>query len=169
MKQLQGELQSFYLELRGKLKNEQYSQLNQFNSSIRSAMYSIKCLNDIKRNIDNLQQSSKTLKFNFFETKKTETTNLYSQVKEILKNKKNDNFKNLEVIFKTIEKNYTDTLNNFYKEASLTSIEDIDITTIINFNREVFTSNKAMLMAIKDFIFDEKQAEDFNSIPVYRT
>lgn len=169
MKQLQGELQSFYLELRGKLKNEQYSQLNQFNSSTRSAMYSIKCLNDIKRNIENLQQSSKTLKFNFFETKKTETTNLYSQVNEVLKNKKNDNFKTLEVIFKTIEKNYTDTLNNFYKEASLTSIEDIDLTTIINFNREILTSNKAMLMAVKDFIFDEKQAEDFNSIPVYRT
>ena len=66
MKQLQGELQSFYLELRGKLQNGQDSQLNQLNSSIRSAIYSIKCLNDIKRNIDNLQQSSKTLKFNFF-------------------------------------------------------------------------------------------------------
>lgn len=169
MKQLQGELQSFYLELRGKLQNGQDSQLNQLNSSIRSALYSIKCLNDIKRNIDNLQQSSKTLKFNFFVTKKTETTNLYSQLNSVLKNKKNGNFKTLEVIFKTIEKSYTQTLNEFYKQASLTPIEDIEITTIINFNREVFTSNKAMLMAIKDFIFDEKQAEEFNSIPVYRT
>ena len=169
MKQLQGELQSFYLELRGKLQNGQDSQLNQLNSSIRSAMYSIKCLNDIKRNIDNLQQSSKTLKFNFFVTKKTETTNLYAQLNSVLKNKKNDQFKTLEAIFKTIEKSYTETLNEFYKQASLTPIEDIEITTIINFNREVFTSNKAMLMAIKDFIFDEKQAEDFNSVPVYRT
>lgn len=169
MKQLQGELQSFYLELRGKLQNGQDSQLNQLNSSIRSAMYSIKCLNDIKRNIDNLQQSSKTLKFNFFVTKKTETTNLYTQLNSVLKNKKNDHFKTLEAIFKTIEKDYTETLNDFYKQASITPIEDIEITTIINFNREVFTSNKAMLMAIKDFIFDEKQAEDFNSIPVYRT
>jgi phosphate:Na+ symporter len=169
MKQLQGELQSFYLELRGKLQNGEDSQLNQLNSSIRSAMYSIKCLNDIKRNIDNLQQSSKTLKFNFFVTKKTETTNLYAQLNSVLKNKKNDHFKTLEAIFKTIEKDYTETLNEFYKQASITPIEDIEITTIINFNREVFTSNKAMLMAIKDFIFDEKQAEDFNSIPVYRT
>jgi phosphate:Na+ symporter len=169
MKQLQGELQSFYLELRGKLQNGQDSELNQLNSSIRSAMYSIKCLNDIKRNIDNLQQSSKTLKFNFFVTKKTETTNLYAQLNSVLKNKKNDNFKTLEAIFKTIEKDYTKTLNDFYKQASLTPIEDIEITTIINFNREVFTSNKAILMAIKDFIFDEKQAEEFNSVPVYRT
>ena len=70
------------------------------------------------------------------------------------KNKKNDHFKTLEAIFKTIEKDYTETLNDFYKQASLTPIEDIEITTIINFNREVFTSNKAMLMAIKDFIFE---------------
>jgi phosphate:Na+ symporter len=102
-------------------------------------------------------------------TKKTETTNLYAQLNSVLKNKKNDNFKTLEAIFKTIEKDYTKTLNDFYKQASLTPIEDIEITTIINFNREVFTSNKAILMAIKDFIFDEKQAEEFNSVPVYRT
>ncbi len=169
MKQLQGELQSFYLELRTKLQNGQDSELNQLNSSIRSAMYSIKCLNDIKSNVNNLQQSSKTLKFNFFLNKKAETTKIYTQLSDVLKNKKNNNFKSLEFIYKSIEKNYTDTLNEFYKAASLTPIEDLEITTIINLNRELFTSNKAMLMAIKDFIFDEKQAEHFNSVPVYKS
>ena len=169
MKQLQGELQSFYLELRVKLQNGQDSELNQLNSSIRSAMYSIKCLNDIKSNVNNLQQSSKTLKFNFFINKKAETSKIYTQLSDVLKNKKNNNFKSLEFIYKSIEKNYTNTLNEFYKAASLTPIEDLEITTIINLNRELFTSNKAMLMAIKDFIFDEKQAEDFNSVPVYKS
>jgi phosphate:Na+ symporter len=30
-------------------------------------------------------------------------------------------------------------------------LEKIDITTVINFNRELFTSNKAMLMTVKAF------------------
>ena len=72
-------------------------------------------------------------------------------------------------IFETIQNNYTEALNNFYTEAQTSKVENIDITTVINFNRELFTSNKAMLMAIKDSLLDEKQAADFNEIPVYKT
>ena len=40
------------------------------------------------------------------------------------------------------------------------------MTTVINFNRELYTSNKAMLIAVKDFLLEEKQTEDFNEIPL---
>jgi phosphate:Na+ symporter len=42
LKQLQGELQVFYLELRPKLQSEQYSNLNQLISAVRSSMHSVK-------------------------------------------------------------------------------------------------------------------------------
>ena len=48
-------------------------------------------------------------------------------------------------------------------------MEDIDMTIIINFNRELFTSNKALLIAVKDYLLDEKQADQFNEISVYKT
>ena len=48
LKLLQGELQLFYLLLRTKLKEEEYSELNQLVSSVRNSMYSVKSLNDIK-------------------------------------------------------------------------------------------------------------------------
>ena len=60
-------------------------------------------------------------------------------------------------------------LNDFYQNELTAKLEDVDMTIVLNFNRELFTSNKAIVMAVKDMLLDEKQAEAFNSLPVYRT
>ncbi len=168
LKQLQGELQTFYLALRTKLQAEKYAQINQLISAVRSAMHSVKSMNDIGSNITNLQQSSTDIKFNFFIHHKKETEDLYLQLNALMEKTKPD-FEKLQSIHTQIQDNYSFALNNFYKEAQNAPIGGLDITTALNFNRELFTSNKAMLMAVKDFLLDEKEADDFNEIPVYKT
>ena len=169
LKQLQGELQVFYLELRTKLQDEQFAELNQLISAVRSAMHSAKSMNDIGRNITDLRHSSKDIKFNFFTHHKKEIENLYQQLNTLMEQKVKADFEKLQSIFAAIQDNYSSSLNNFYKEAQNAPIEDLDITTALNFNRELFTSNKAMLMAVKDFLLEEKEANDFNEISVYKT
>ena len=169
LKQLQGELQAFYLLLRTKVQGERYAQLNQLISSVRSCMHSVKSMKDVAGNINNLSRSSKDIKFNFFTHHKKGTEDLYQQLNALMEQKIKANFENLKSIFAAIQENYSSSLNNFYKEAQNAPIEDLDITTALNFNRELFTSNKAMLMAVKDFLLEEKEADDFNEIPVYKT
>lgn len=169
LKQLQGELQAFYLALRTKLQPEQGSELNQLIAAVRSAMHAVKSVKDIGSNITNLRSSSKDIKYNFFLYHKKETEKLYQELNAFISKEKEASFENLQAVFDTIQNNYTAVLNDFYTNAQNTAIEDIDITTIINFNRELFTSNKAILMAVKDSLLDEKQATEFNEIPVYRT
>ena len=169
LKQLQGELQAFYLSLRIKVQNERYAQLNQLISSVRSCMHSVKSMKDVSGNINNLRRSSTDIKFNFFIHHKKGTDDLYQQLNALMEQKTNPEFEKLESIFSGIQDNYSTSLNNFYKDAQNAPIEDLDITTALNFNRELFTSNKAMLMAVKDFLLDEKEADDFNEIPVYKT
>ncbi len=169
LKQLQGELQAFYLALRTKLQPEQGSELNQLIAAVRSAMHAVKSVKDIGSNITNLRSSSKDIKYNFFLYHKKETEKLYQELNAFISKEKEASFENLQAVFDTIQNNYTAVLNDFYTNAQNTAIEDIDITTIINFNRELFTSNKAILMAVKDCLLDEKQATEFNEIPVYRT
>lgn len=169
LKQLQGELQLFYLQLRPKLQTQQYSELNQLISSVRSAMHAVKSIKDIGSNISNLSHSSKDIKYNFFIHHKKETETLYKALNTYLNDQKSVSFDDLQHIYNNIQINYATALNNFYAEAQNTAIEDIDITTIINFNRELFTSNKALLMAVKDFLLKEKLAEDFNELSVYKT
>jgi phosphate:Na+ symporter len=169
LKQLQGELQAFYLELRPKLRAEQHSEINQLISAVRSSMHSVKSVKDIGSNINNLRHSSKEIKYNFFIHHRKETETLYLALYGFMIQEKNATFENLQVVYDSIQNNYTSALNNFYTEAQNAPIEDLDITTVINFNRELFTSNKAMLMGIKDFLLQEEQAEYFNEIPVYKT
>ena len=169
LKQLQGELQAFYLKLRAKLQDQQQAELNQMISAVRSAMHAVKSVKDIGTNIKNLRESSKDIKYNFFMHHKKETESLYIKLHNYLGLTKKASFEQLQELFNSIEKNYSSALNNFYTEAQNASIESIDITTVINFNRELFTSNKAMLMAIKEIDLDEKQAENFNEIPIYKT
>ena len=169
LKELQGELQAFYLSLRTKLQDERYAQLNQLISSVRSCMHSVKSMKDVAGNISNLSRSSKDIKFNFFTHHKKGTEDLYQQLNTLMEQKTKTNFDMLKIIFTGIQDNYSSSLNNFYKDAQNAPIEDLDITTALNFNRELFTSNKAMLMAVKDFLLEEKEADDFNEIPVYKT
>jgi phosphate:Na+ symporter len=169
LKQQQGELQAFYLKLRPKLATEQFSELNQLISAVRSAMHSVKSIKDIGSNILNLSHSSKDIKYNFFIHHKKETELLYQKLYALMAQKETTEITNLQAVFDTIEDNYSSALNDFYTDAQNATIETIDITTVINFNRELFTSNKAILIAIKDFLIKEKQAEGFNELLVYKT
>jgi phosphate:Na+ symporter len=168
LKLLQGELQAFYIELRTKLQSDQDSQLGQLIAAVRSSMYSVKSIKDIGTNIANLRHSSKDIKFDFFMFHKTETESLYGEFIELFQHDKKEQTIKLQQILDRIHENYNTALNNFYKEAQQAPLDDLDITTAINFNRELFTSNKAMLMAIKDLLLDEDQAQDFNEIPIYK-
>ncbi|MEJ7610506.1 MAG: Na/Pi symporter [Ferruginibacter sp.] len=169
LKQLQGELQVFYLALRGKLQDEQYTQLSQLISGVRSAMHSAKSMNDIGSNIKNLKDSSNDIKFNFFTHHKKETKELYYRLNGMMRDKTNANAEKLKSLFNEIEDNYSLSLNAFYKEAQNATIDHLDVTTALNLNRELFTSNKAMLMSVKDFLLKENEANDFNDIPIYKT
>lgn len=169
LKQLQGELQTFYLKLRVKLNSGQNSELNQLISAVRSSIHAVKSVKDIGSNIANLSRSSKDIKYQLYQHHKIATENLYFKLNAFLNKEQPAGFGDLEALFDTIQKNYTTTLNTFYTQAQLVPIENIDITTIINFNRELFTSNKAMLMAVKDILLDEINAQNFNEIPIYKT
>jgi phosphate:Na+ symporter len=170
LKELQGEIQAFYLVLRTKLDSgRDTAALNQLIAAVRSAMYATKCIKDIANNISNLNSSSKEIKFTFFRTHQAEIRELYTQLVAVLMQKDKDQYAQLHQLYHDIEGTYSTSLNEFYQNAMTATLEDVDLTTVISFNRELFTANKAMLMAVKDIVLDEKQADEFNAIPVYRT
>ena len=169
LKQVQGELQSFYLDLRGKLDGEQNAQIGQLISAVRSSMHSVKSVKDLENDIDNLSRSAKDIKFKFFMNSKKELETIYAKLCSYMSAERKVSFEELERINNEIHDNYTKALNDFYKEAHKGPLEDMDMTIVINFNRELFTSNKAMLMAMKDNLLIEKEASDFNQLLVYKT
>ena len=126
-------------------------------------------MKDIGNNIANLRRSSTDIKFNLFTQQKGETEELYRQLNALMEQETKPDLEKLQNIFTSILDNYSSALNNFYKDAQDGHIEDLDITTVINFNRELFTSHKAILISVKDFLLEEKEAQGFNETPVYKT
>ncbi len=169
LKQLQGELQAFYLALRAKVQDEKIVPLSQLISAVRSSLYSIKSMQDVARNIDDLRRSSIDIKFKFFAYHKESTENLYRQLGALMELRTKAELKEFQTIIYSIQEGYSSALDDFYKEVQGAPIESLDITTALNFNRELFTSNTAMLIAVKDFLLEAKEAEDFNRIMVYKT
>lgn len=169
LRQFQGELQSFYLELRVKLEDGENVQLNQLVSAARSAMYAVKSINDITGDISNLSHSSKDIKYDFFVQQKNEINELYTKMYAVLQQKDDPSFETMQQLINVITTSYSLALTSFYKEAQHSPIEDIDMTIALNVNRELFTANKAMLMAVKDFSLNEKEALRFNELTTYKS
>jgi len=162
LKLLQGELQAFYFLLRQKLSNEQLTELNQMISAVRHSMYSAKSMKDIKSNISNLEHSSKEIKFNILLSTKHQTETLYHFLIFLHHNKENPTWLKLQEAHFTIENNYSHALSELYRNPQTAFLQDIDLTTIINFNRELLSSNKAVINAIKELVLNEGQNLAFN-------
>jgi len=169
LKLSQGELQAFYLKMNTKLTQDGQKKLDQLVSSVRSSMHSAKSMKDIKDNIADLSQSSKDAKFDLFNQSKAETTNLYQYLNNILEENKTVNYHDLENILNVVEANFIKALTEFYNAARIENLEEIDLTTFITFNRELFTANKAIIMAAKELLLNADQAQSFNALPVYKT
>lgn len=169
IKQVQGELQTYYIILRERINSIEKHILNQQIISIRSAIYAAKSMKDNEQNIDNLFRSSKILKFNFLKNHQLETKELYKCLNDLILNVPADIFKELEKLYELVLFNFSKALTEFYAEIENEKLDDMDLTIVINFNRELFTSNKAILIAIKDFLLPEKEAIKFNEFLVYRT
>ena len=167
LKHAQGELQVFYLELRKYLADEALVQLNLWISAVRSAMHAVKSIKDVEKNIFNLSHSSKDLKFDFFETSKNEVANLYETLEMYIHETKTQQLSEIYKTYQKIFNQFHEALEQFYSKAGESNISDIEVTTVLNFNRELFTSNKAMLMSVKDYVLPDKEARDFNEMLVY--
>jgi phosphate:Na+ symporter len=126
-------------------------------------------MKNIKSDITNLSQSSKQLKYSLFTKSKEETIELYHYLYDLLKNKRLADYNELKQVFNKAETNFMKALTEFYAEAKQAQLNEIDLTTFINFNRELFTANKALIMAAKEQVLDSEHALIFNEVPVYKT
>ncbi len=170
LKTLQGELQLFYTRLRSNdLSNEQSKRLELIISAIRSCMHAAKSANDVSSNIHNLYSSSNAAKFDIYSHLREHIEKVYVSLEEISWRKSAVTYDELRHVYEEILDAYERFLEAIYLQAKEGMLKSNDFTTILNFNREMFTSNKAMLFAVKDLVLDPVEAARFSELPVYKT
>ena len=166
IKFLYGEIHSYYIQMQKTTTNkEDMEKLDRFMSSNRNAMYAAKSFKDALPDKEQLQNSSNEIKFAFYKETRAEVEKFCKLVQELLKEHKQDYAKELTAIYKSVTAGYTTTLQHLYKEGTAGKVNETEITTMLNFNREIFTGFKSLVFAAKDYLLDREQAKHFDELP----
>jgi len=167
IKKLHGEMHGFCLKvLNASPAKSETERLDQLISSIRNLMYATKNIRDIQRDIEQLKNSSNDVKYEIYNQYRHEISEFYSRVLKMLnKENKANSIEDLSAVFQTISTGYSDSLKRLYHENLTKKVNEIEISTLVNFNRELYTSYKSMWFGLKDFLLTASEAEQFDTMP----
>lgn len=60
---------------------------------------------------------------------------------------------------------YREEIQDAYSNDS-TTLQEMDIATLFNMNRELYSSNKAMVLALKDFLLEHHQPQSISKVRI---
>ncbi len=167
IKHVHGEILAFCVHLQtADWQETDIKHLNRLISSVRNGMYAAKNMKDVMQDVELLRNSSNDSKFSVYLETSEKTKLFYDKLLPLLVQKDGvPLFKNLSAMYKEVIRNYTDSLNQLYKKHVLQKLTETEISTIINYNRELYSSYKSILLAAKDSLLTEKEAEEFDELP----
>lgn len=166
IKFLYGEIHSYYIQMQKTTTNkDDVEMLDRLMSGNRNAMYAAKSFKDALPDKEQLQNSSNEIKFAFYKETRAEVEKFCKAIQELLKEDKQDNSKELTDIYRSVTSGYTTTLQHLYKEGTAGHVNETEITTMLNFNREIFTGFKSIFFAAKDRLLDKEQSKHFDDLP----
>lgn len=167
IKQLHGEMHNYYLLLQNQSTDKaQTERLDQLISTIRNGMYAAKNIRDIRHDIDQLKNSSNDSKYGYYQQARERMEKFYEQIFPLLEmTEKNGHFKRLADIHQTVNAGYLESLKMLYKQGMADQVSEVEITTFINFNRQLYTSFKSMVFALKEYCLSAEEAAYFDNLP----
>ena len=167
IKQLHGEMHGFYLRLLSEASDKIVTErLEQLISAIRNSMYAAKSIRDAQHDIDQMRNSSNDAKYNFYIQSREKLLNFYEKIQLLLNGKEGENcLEELTLLYQSITSGYSTTLASLYKDSIANKVSEVEISTLVNFNRELYTSFKSILFGLKDYLLTLKEADFFDLQP----
>lgn len=167
IKHLHGEILEFYVRMQSnQAQPEDEARFQLLISSVRNGMYAAKSLKDAWHDILILKNSSNDKKFAYYEESRKRTDHFITNIGQLLSAKEpQSNADVLIALYREMIKGYTDELRHLYKQGTIDHLSETEISTIINYNRELYTAYKSLLLAVKDMLLPEKEAAAFEELP----
>lgn len=167
LKNLHGELHNFCLKLQPQLAtNAEQEKLGRMIMTIRNTMYASKSIRDALLDIQQMRNSSNDTKYEFYITAQNKITDLYNRILGLLcKNNNENKFEEMLALHQSVTEGYSRALKQLYRESTSGKISEQEISTLINFNRELYTSFKSMLIAVKEYCLTGKESAYFDEQP----
>ncbi len=167
LKMLHGEIHAYTIRFnKENLDNEEREKLERLTSGARNCMFAAKSINDSTEDIEQFRNSSNNVKYQYYKQKRAEVKAFYGELVALLiKPSLPNGFEEMVSLYHKIQQGYTSELSNLYKIGANTNLSEVEITTLVNFNRELYSSHKAIVWALKDFLLNKEQARYFAELP----
>lgn len=163
LKEAEGEILSFYTKMMEQEANQtKFIKLNQLIAAVRNAMYAAKSMKDVDHDRIEFSNSVNELKYGTYQLFRTQLIDFYAEINMILLlNDKNVCAEKLATVFEKIKIDYRKRINNSYIDVRKQVLEEVDISTLFILNRELYSSCKAIIFSLKDYLLDNAEAEKF--------
>ncbi|HMU46052.1 MAG TPA: Na/Pi symporter [Chitinophagaceae bacterium] len=166
IKYLHGEIHSYYINVQQNATDkEDIEKLDRFISSVRNGMYAAKSFKDAIPDLDQLHKSSNDVKYEFYKQSKQVVTEFCDNIFRLLNKPEAPNADEIISIFRTVTGGYNSSLQHFYKGSTAKHVSEKEISTLLNFNRELVTGFKSLVFAVKDYRLDRKQSKILDELP----
>jgi phosphate:Na+ symporter len=167
LKHLHGEIHAYYMQLNKEtLTPDEKERVEQLVSCVRNCMFAAKSMNDSLNDINQFRNSSNDMKYKMYVETRHQVRLYCNQLIHLLDQPAgNDQFEQIVAQHNELQKGYTESLSKLYK--NVVPLNEIEISTLINFNRELYSSFKAVMWAVKDYLLTKEQAVYFSELPVF--
>ena len=167
IKHLHGEIHGFYIRLQNtSTAKRETERIEQLIACVRNSMYAAKNIRDVLHDTGQLRNSSNDTKYKFYLQNRDKLTDFCGQVTELLEHQKaSGQYEKIINIYQNIQQGYTKSLQELYKEGMAQHVNEPEISTLINFNREMYTAFKSLVFAVKDYVLKPEEADRFDNVP----
>jgi len=165
IKHLHGEIHAYYMQLNIEtLTPDELERVEQLVSCVRNCMFAAKSMNDSLQDIAQFRNSSNDTKYQMYVDTRQQVRRWCNQLMHFMHEPESkDKFEQIVAQYNELQKGYTENLSKLYKNEA--PLNEIEISTLINFNRELYSSFKAIMWAVKDYLLTKEQTVYFSELP----
>ncbi len=164
IKELEGELVEFYVSIQNEqLERDDSIRLKQLILSIRYAMNAAKGVKDVSHNVKDFYRSVNDHLTGLFGVLKIQQQSFFLDLDHLFRSDVSANyFEGLTDLKKSSKRNYNAFLERAYVLVKEDQLAELEISTLFNVNRELYNSNKGLILAIKELLLKGQRAGDFD-------
>ncbi len=167
LKHLEGEILAYALALQAQeLDTEESARLSQIIPSIRNAVHSTKSIRDISADLQRFRDSVND-RYNAYYQQFQETVREFYESLDTLGSSELPamRFEGMVEIKNRAQSLHMRMHRRIYDEVERGELSRVEISTLLNVNREIYVSHLSLISSLADALLDMDSADDFAAIP----
>lgn len=170
IKRLHGEIINFYGDLQKQsLTGDESSNLSNVITATGNALHAAKDIKDIEDNLTTFRKSGNNTLNSLYESFNDISLTMIEKFKQMTSSKADDmSLEEYGELMIDIQKNYDKILQKVYDHPNRKHLKEEEIATVLNVNRQLYSTNKAIIRALKDYKLSPDLSAQFENLPHFR-